>query len=314
MRANLSTASRTGLAVALIVPLTASALAENFKAKAEFKDCDSCPTMVVLPPGSFTMGSQKNETINHDEEPRHDVIFNRPFAVGKFHVTVYQFETFVNATGYDAGSSCWVQEGGTWKEKKGYSWRRPGYPQTGDHPVACVNWNDAMAYAAWVSQQTGKRYRLLTEAEWEYAARGQTTSGDYPKYFFGESVVDMCRYGNVADRSLKNETGDDDNSRYLDCSDGAVYTSPVGSYSANDFGLYDMHGNLPQWVADCYHDSYKGAPKDGSAWISGNCRLRVLRGDSWNSNPGSLIDASRGKGTPEVRGVAGFRLARTLNP
>jgi formylglycine-generating enzyme required for sulfatase activity len=286
------------------------------KAKDEFRECETCPPMVVVPAGSFTMGSPASEEGRHHQEgPQHDVKIAKPFAVGKFQVTVDEFNRFVMETGYYAGSSCYSWNGAEWEKTRGLSWRSPGFSQTGSHPAACLSWNDATAYAAWLSKKTGEPYRLLTEAEWEYAARGRTGPGSYPRYFFGDAEKQMCSYGNGADESMKQEVSVSSSWLVFPCSDGYAYTSPVGSFAPNAFGLYDMLGNVWQFVEDCYHDSYSGAPKDGSAWITGDCSQRVRRGGSWYYGPDYLRAAHRYAHSPVNRSaVNGFRLARTLTP
>jgi len=286
------------------------------KPKDVFKECVNCPEMVVVPSGSFTMGSPASEPERWDKEgPQHQVTIGKAFAVGRFHITRDEFAVFVSETGYDAGSKCWSFEGGKWEELPNWSWRNPGYDQTGSHPVACVNWNDAEAYAKWLSKKTGKAYRLLSESEWEYAARGQSSPGSYPRYFFGDDEKDMCRYGNVADQTAKQKISGSKDWTVFSCSDGYAYTSPVGSFRPNAFGLYDMHGNLWQWVEDCYSDSYSAAPNDEAAKTTGDCNLRVLRGGSWVDSPRGLRAAYRSRDNPVNRSYfSGFRLARTLTP
>jgi formylglycine-generating enzyme required for sulfatase activity len=182
------------------------------------------------------------------------------------------------------------------------SWRSPGFAQNGTHPVVCVNWDEAKAYADWLAKKTGKPYRLLSEAEWEYAARGRTSPGAYPRFWFGDDERDLCRYGNFADQKV--------GSQDAPCNDGYDYTSPAGHYAPNAFGLYDMFGNAWQWTADCYHDSYNGAPLDGSVWTSGSCG-HVIRGGSWYNHPGAFRAANRGR---DAGGddTTGFRVARML--
>ena len=183
----------------------------------------------------------------------------------------------------------------------------PGFAQSGSHPAVCLSWGDAKAYVAWLTRKTGKTYRLLTQAEWEYAARAGTTS----RYFFGDDDRDLWRYGNGADQTAKSKIAGSENWPFAPCSDGYAYTAPAGSFLPNAFGLYDVHGNAGQWLEDCYHDSYVGAPSDGSAWTSGDCRNRVLRGGSWT--PISPRAAFRGRSFPHDRyNNFGFRLARTL--
>ena len=220
----------------------------------------------------------------------------------------------MTATGYDTGSTCDDWNGTAWESKAGRSWRDPGYIQAGSHPAVCLSWNDTQAYVKWLSDKTGRDYRLLSEAEWEYAARGQTQPGNYPRYFFGDHPeVKFCDYGNGADQAAQKEIAWAKSLSVLLCSDGYAYTSPVGSFMPNAFGLFDMLGNVWQWVADCYNDTYAGAPKDGRAWTEGGCEDRVVRGGSWGSLSKSLRAANRRRFFPYVRmNDFGFRLARVL--
>jgi formylglycine-generating enzyme required for sulfatase activity len=286
------------------------------KLKDTFKECEKCPEMVVVPAGSFTMGSPGGEVGRFaDEGPQRTVMIGKPFAVGKFHVTVDQFAAFVAETKYDAGSKCWTFEEGKGEERSGRSWRNPGFTQAGSHPAVCMNWNDAKAYVDWLARKTGKAYRLLTEAQWEYTARAQTQPGAYPRYSFGNDEEDLCRYSNGADQTAKSSIAGWKDWTVAPCNDGYAYTSPVGSFAANGFGLYDMQGNAWQWTEDCYHDSYAGAPSDGSAWTTGDCSPRVFRGGAWESGPWSLRAADRYGNTPDGRSnFLGFRVGRTLTP
>jgi formylglycine-generating enzyme required for sulfatase activity len=272
--------------------------------------------MVVVPPGSFTMGSPASENErDSDEGPQHTVTIAKPFAVAKFHVRVDQFAAFVAETGYDARSKCLTFEGGKYEERSNRSWRNPGFAQGGSHPAVCVNRNDAKAYVDWLARKTGKPYRLLTEAEWEYAARARTEPGTYPRYVFGDDEADLCHYGNGADQTAKSRIAAAKDWTVAPCTDGYAYTSPVGSFAANAFGLYDMQGNAWQWTEDCYHDSYDGAPSDGGAWTTGDCGRRVVRGGSWSDYPVFLRSASRIWCTTEFRFYdLGFRVGRTVTP
>jgi len=275
-----------------------------------FKECDMCPELVVVPTGSFTMGSPASEKGRGDNEgPQHPVTIAHPLAVGKFHVTVDQFAAFVKATGFDAGSSCWVWNGSRGEEQTGLSWRNPGFAQEGTHPAVCLNWNDTKAYVGWMSRKTGKNYRLLSESEFEYAARG----GSSTRYFFGDDEAQMCRYANGADKTAQATIPGISDWRVVPCSDGYAYTSPSGSFTANSFGLYDMHGNAWSWVEDCYHDSYEGAPADGSAWTSGDCSRRVVRGGSWFYVPRNLRAAFRDWYSFYRSNLVGFRVVRTFD-
>ncbi|HUD85966.1 MAG TPA: SUMF1/EgtB/PvdO family nonheme iron enzyme [Xanthobacteraceae bacterium] len=263
------------------------------KPKDTFKECADCPQMVVVPGGSFIMGSPASELRRDpDEGPQHAVTIVREFAVDSVPVTVDQFSAFAKATGYDAGSKCWTWEDGKSAERDSRSWRNPGFAQTGTHPVVCLNWNDAKAYAEWLSKMTGKDYRLLTEAEYEYATRAGTTTA-YP-------------WGNDIGKNNANCNGC--GSKWDD-----KQTAPVGSFAANGFGLYDMVGNVEEWTEDCWHDSYNGAPAVGSAWTNGDCNHRVVRGSSWGDTPVNLRSASRNRATPDHRvDDLGFRVGRTL--
>ena len=277
-----------------------------------FRDCEACPEMVVVPAGSFVMGSPASEEGRFDNEgPQHRVTISRPLAVGRYEVTRGEFARFVSATGRSTGGSCWAKENGEWEERAGFGWRSPGYRQTDRDPAVCVNWDDARAYARWLSRETGQGYRLLSESEWEYAVRAGTRSSRW----WGDGEAGQCAHANGVDRDLKR--------RYSDwrwtvasCSDGHVHTAPAGSFSANGFGLHDMSGNVWEWVEDCWHDSYAGAPSDGRAWTTGgNCSRRVIRGGSWIIGSRDLRSAIRYRYDTGNRIYdSGFRVARTLAP
>jgi formylglycine-generating enzyme required for sulfatase activity len=239
----------------------------------------------------------------------------RAFAVGKFDVTRDEFAAFVKDTGYDAGSKCYSLININLLDD-GHSWRDPGFPQTGSHPAVCVNWADAQAYVKWLSAKTGAAYRLLSEAEWEYAARGRTEPGNYPRYFFGDSEGDFCKYGNGADQTAKAQVPAASGWTVAPCSDGYAYTSPAGAFKPNAFGLYDMHGNVWQWVQDCYDkNAYSHASGDVSPSESAECGQRVIRGGSWYYDPRVLRAAVRVNDVPSDRDYdLGFRVARTLRP
>jgi formylglycine-generating enzyme required for sulfatase activity len=243
---------------------------------ASFRECaKDCPEMVVVPAGEFVMGSPANEKgRNRNEGPQHKVSFTKPFAVSKFEVTFEQWDACVavGGCGYyrpaDAG------------------WGRA------TRPVMYVGWEDARNYVAWLSKMTGQTYRLLSEAEWEYAARAGTQTA----YSWGDDIGKG-------------------NANCVGCGsqwDGRE-TAPVGSFAANAFGLYDMHGNVYEWVEDCYHISYIGAPTDGSPWTAGDCITHVTRGGSWHPYPPGVRSALRSNNSPVYRFThTGFRVARTL--
>ncbi len=272
-----------------------------------FRDCPECPEMVVVPYGSFMMGSSSWEYAG----PRHRVTIPKPFAIGKHEVTRREFGAFVRMTGRDMDSGCYIYDG-KWKKDAARSWRDPGFSQTNLDPVVCVNWDDAKAYVAWLSDKTGERYRLLSEAEWEYAARGWTRTSRY----WGDDTLAQCTHANGADGTLKKQYSNWRGGHGVaSCRDGFVHTAPAGSFSTNGFGLHDVLGNVWEWVVDCWNARYAGAPLDGRAWTNGDCSRRVLRGGSWSSDPLSLFSAIRGKLGYGLRfNTSGFRVARTLGP
>jgi len=279
-----------------------------------FKECDKCPEMVVVPAGAFSMGTRQGLPGNEpDEWPEHTVTFAHPFAVGKFEVTVDQFAAFVTETGYATGPTCDVFTDFKYQERSDRSWRNPGFAQSGNHPVVCLSWDDARAFVNWLTKKTGREYRLPTEAEWEYAARALTTPVWHSRWFFGDDAREMCRYGNAADETTKRVVFGSHGGTIFPCNDGYANTAPVGTFLPNPFGLYDMHGNAMEWVEDCYHETYAGAPSDGTAWLTGECGRRVLRGGSWFDAPGNARAAYRhwSKASDRSNGL-GFRVARSL--
>jgi len=272
-----------------------------------FRDCAECPELVWLPPGRFTMGSPASEEGRDDDEGlQREVRIGYPLAVGVYEVTRGQYAAFVRATGRSEGGSCFTYEDGKLEDRSGRGWRNPGFSQDDRHPVVCVNWDEAVAYAAWLSGQTGERYRLLSEAEWEYAARAGTTSARW----WGSSGNAACGNANVHDRTSK--ARNNFAWQHHECDDGFAQTAPVGSFNANGFGLRDMLGNVWEWVGDCWNDNYVGAPSDGSVHTSGDCGRRVLRGGSWDDGPRFVRAANRYRYVSGLRySYAGFRVART---
>ena len=286
-----------------------------------FRDCTGCPEMVVIPAGKFMMGSPEGEEERFENEgPRHEVTIPKPLAVGRYEVTRGEFALFVSETGHDMTRGCLFgligRPGTRWSRDDDLSWQNPGYSQTDRHPVTCVSWLDAKAYVDWLSRKTGKRYRLMSEAEWEYAARAGTETSRY----WGDDKAAQCSHANGRDQTAKE--------RYygswmgpwkgVSCRDGSVHTSVVGKYGANNFGLSDMMGNVHELLEDCVHQSYVGAPADGSAWIHGGvCERRIIRGSSYTASPWGLRSAFRVRwGVRIVSRAArrGFRVARTLAP
>jgi len=307
---------------AFVAPLHAVAQA-FLQPGAVFQDCPDCPRMVVISAGEFTMGSPASEAgRDADEGPQRRVAIAGPFALGRNEVTVAQFRRFADKTGYktDAERNTHAQGcfGFNFADtsatkvdwQPGKSWRDPGFEQADSHPVVCVSWNDARAYAQWLAKKTVQRYRLPTEAEWEYAARAGTTTARY----WAEDPLQACRFANVGDTSTFKtwRFGSDQNPPHQ-CNDGHYFTAPAGSYAPNRFGLYDMLGNAWEWTEDCWNANYNGAPSDGSAWLTGDCSQRVVRGGSWVNHPRLVRAALRNRNTSDLRNAFnGFRLARTL--
>ena len=207
--------------------------------------CAACPEMVVISSGSFQMGSPGSESGRYDYEgPVHRVSICSKFALGKYEVTRGQYAAFVRDTGRGTGDGCRYWTGTEVKFGPSISWRETGYSQTDSHPVTCVNWEDAKAYAMWLSRKTGKSYRLPSEAEWEYAARAGTTAARY----WGSSSGQAYSHENVNDRTAKRVNNFPWDAH--DCDDGHGQTSPVGRFRSNSYGLYDVLGNVLEWVED----------------------------------------------------------------
>jgi formylglycine-generating enzyme required for sulfatase activity len=289
-----------------------------------FQDCRICPVMVVVPPGGFRMGFDGGEP-GRDEGPARYVSIGYSFAVGRFEVTQAQFAAFVTETHYETRGGCQVWEG-EWRNPQDADWTNPGYGRIpfDDEPVACVSWDDAIAYVSWLSRRTGDRYRLLSEAEWEYAARAGTTT----EYFWGpaspselDSAVEAdpgarstaCDFANVFD-----ETGAQTSAFKwppFRCDDHYGRAAPVGSFRPNAFGLYDMIGNVWEWLEDCYEMPYPKGPVDGSPVEerSGECARRTARGGSWITRPSRQRVTFRGRDPPAtLYSFFGFRVARDL--
>lgn len=258
-----------------------------------FKECDVCPEMVVVPAGSFIMGSPATEAMRDSDEAQHPVTIARPFAVGRFEVTFAQWNACVSAGGCAPPEAMY-----------------PSPPDEGygrdDHPVINVSWQDAKRYVRWLNRRVGgNAYRLLSEAEWEYAARGRAngTANDTP-YPWGPTAsheyanygTDQCCPGLASGR------------------DQWVNAAPVGSFPANAFGISDMHGNVSEWVEDCYVADNAALTREGAAnTIQGCSSYRVLRGGGWYGNSENLRSAERERITPTLRySFMGFRLARTV--
>ena len=275
------------------------------------------PAMVVIPRGSFQMGSpQRGRVQASAEQPQHEVTLARGFALARAEVTVGEFRAFVRSSGYVpdsdrlGGASVYDETNGRMQSRPGVDWQDDyaGQRAKSDDPVVNVSWNDAHAYAQWLSKRTGKRYRLATEAEYEYAERGGTTT----QYWWGDGAPTGM---------VENLTGSGDRSpahrswanAFKNYSDNYWGPAPVMSFQPNPFGLYDIDGNVSEWVEDCWHENYVRAPTDGSAWVNPGCDERVIRGGSWGSAPDQDRSAFRmGAAADSRSGRVGFRVARDL--
>jgi formylglycine-generating enzyme required for sulfatase activity len=308
------------VAIALSGAAAAPSEAQPMRAGQMFRDCSDCPEMVVVPAGSFTMGSSAADTTQvlksvpfyaggmaraatATEQPDHRVTIARPFALGKYLVTRGEFAAFVHETGYLIPTGdCFISINLSYRKLAGAGWEHPGFPQTERDPVLCVSWQDAEAYVGWLngklrgpasaSTKGSGPYHLPREAEWEYAARAGTQTARWWGDAIGAGNADCKGCGSQWDNKR---------------------TAPVGSFRPNPFGLYDMLGNAWEWTADCWNDSYEAAPEDGTSWTTGDCWKRVARGGDWENQPWVLRSAARTKfDTLEVANFVGFRVAKAL--
>jgi len=291
-----------------------------------FKDHVHGPEMVVVPAGSFMMGSPSSEVrwsgYDGREEPQHKVTIAKPFAVGRHAITRGNFTTFVDAAGHKIEGGAYVRndkyrspegylmEDPVWAYDPKASWRNPRFIQDDSHSVVCINWWDANAFVTWLTKESGKIYRLLSEAEQEYAMRAGTTT----PFWWGSSIsVSKANYdGNYSYGGTDQMYGGSDQK---DTNRGK--TVPVDNFEPNPWGLYQVHGNVWEWTEDCWHDTYNGAPTDGSAWTKActNGSRRVVRGGSWCDAPVNLRSAYRREYTSSQRfDYFGFRVGRTLTP
>ena len=275
------------------------------RANREFQECSDCPQMVAIPAGKFIMGSPAAEPGRFDSESPQHLVSVQAFALGKYDVTTEQFLTFLRQSGYQP-APCDPILGLSWRTTiRGLAYA-PGESDPPLEPATCLNWNDAQAYISWLNgkvrslpsaaKQRAGPYRLPSEAEWEYAARAGTTTARWWGEAIGQGKANCNGCGSRWDNEL---------------------IAPVGSFGSNSFGLYDMLGNVWEWVEDCWNENYVGAPTDGSAWLKGDCTKRVMRGGSWSNMPVFVRSAARSRanaagGDFDYSSYAGFRVARTL--
>ena len=264
--------------------------------------------MVVIPAGSFVMGSPASEPGRFEdaEGPQHTVAIGRSFAISRTPITRAEYEVFARPTRRSLPGACASMSAeGRWVGTPGLSWNNPGFNQTAEHPVVCISWHDARAYGEWLTEMTGRTYRLLSEAEYEYIARAGSTTA----FAWGASGAQMCAFANGFDASAARAHPDWGTAA---CDDGYVYTAPVRAFPANAFGVFGAVGNVFQWTEDCFVEGgYAGAPADGSARTMDGCELRVIRGGSWLNSPRGLRAAMRDRDRPGDRYTnVGLRVAR----
>ena len=245
--------------------------------------------MVVLPAGTFTMGTPADEVGREpDEGPLHDVTFAKPFAMSRFQITAGEWDSYVRQTGVK------IADGDTRPGRECIA-SKPRYPQGPRQPAVCMDMDDIKHYVAWLSKKTGQQYHMVSESQREYAARAGST-GPFPFPFDEGKGYSIAQHANTYGPA-----------------DGYSYSSPVGSYPPNAFGMYDMHGNVYERVADCYHADYIGAPTDGSAWVEPTCELYQIRGNDWGEAPVFSRSGNRNNIYPQTRGDwIGFRVVRDL--
>jgi formylglycine-generating enzyme required for sulfatase activity len=296
MRASLPSALMS-LAALLFMGATALSSASAATPGETIQDCEQCPELIVIPPGTFKMGQSRMSGGGEYEQPVKTVTIAAPFAIGKFEVTYRQFATFVQYSGYaaDRDEKCGTVQEGVFGHRL-QDWDDPAYVPEDNFPAVCISWNAAKAYVDWLSRETGETYRLPSEAEWEYVGRAGTTT----PFWTGSSESSLRGTANCAPEL---------------CGDAHAQVAPVGSFPTNAFGVHDMTGNLSEWVADCFHETYDGAPANGAARQDGACAERTYRGGNWqNKTSYDLRSAARGRQDPENRwSHFGFRIVRDVN-
>lgn len=276
------------------------------------RDCEHCPEMVMIPAGTAILGASADDPFRSpDELPERRIVIREAFAVSRYEVTRDQYEAFVRATNRPVGGDCLTDRVklGDWQYDAGTTFRDPGFSQAGNHPVACVNWDEAQAYVAWLNSQTDRGYRLLTEVEWEYVARGgDALNHVYP---WGNDQAKGCTSANASDQTMQAKYAGVDKSGYkvfdpMECADGWLNTSPVGSLAPNGFGVYDIIGNVAEWIEDCYSASREP--------VEGTCAKRLIKGGSWGTLAHNVRIAERIAYPAKHRDDSiGIRVARTLS-
>ncbi|NUG51866.1 formylglycine-generating enzyme family protein [Acinetobacter lactucae] len=311
-----------------LASLTNTNIDQSTLAKSKFKDCSDsfCPEMTVIPAGSFLMGGNINEQEQQNvpaqsrpyELPQHLVQVEKPFAMSTYETTIAEFQAFQKETGWEVeGCRNWETRNGVFNMwyRDDLNPNNSGMNQTSQDPVVCVRREDGREFAKWLSKKTGQTYRLPTEVEWEYAARAGTTTA----YYWGDdlNLDQACKYANVLDPSTAAALPQTSGWSLFKCTDGYAFTSPVGKFLPNNFGLYDMSANAREWVDDCWHSNYENAPSVNRRWgeeNNGQCNFPVLRGGAWIYNTYNVRTAYRNAYvTSQARSIMwGFRLVREI--
>ena len=310
-----------GLGLMAARPATAVPAAPAAPSTASFTDCAGCPEMATIPAGSATLGSTADERrragiiplFGNREGPPFQVTFAKPFAIGRKEITRAQYRVFVEATKRPDPGMCGVHESKTdsWAPRPGFNWRKPGFEQADDHPVVCIAYDDAAAYANWLGARTGKPYRLPSDAEWEYAARGGTGT----MWYWGDVPEDGCKQANLLSAGTVARLGFPNSlAGRLVCSGQRSFTVPAGSTPPNPFGLFDMAGNAFEWAADCNSPDNRDARHDGTPRAAGDCARHYLKGGAFHTPYWLTRPAVRGAPlASDIRMFAvGFRVARSL--
>lgn len=286
-----------------------------------FRDCANCPTMVTIPAGEFTMGASPAEEaaeavpqeLRGRSTPLTRIRFATAFAIGQAPVTRAEYARFLTATGHRPDKGCWhlTENADDWTitERAELTWQSPGFPQTDTDPAVCVSWEDAQAYVKWISAQAGHAYRLPSEAEWEYAARGGIIG---PRWWPG-GLDAACKFANVRDGSLADKIDLERDVTFFPCKDGYAFTSPVTAFPANPFGLLDALGNVWNWTADCWMEDLNGYTANPDLRSRATCPYRVMRGGSWLRFPWLVRAGNRIRFPGRYRlSDVGFRVARPM--
>ncbi len=294
---------------------------ESIKQKDQknFTDCKGCPEMVIIPSGTVFIGSYEEEIGRRKgERNRIKATINKPFAMAKNEVTLGQYRMFMEETKYKSKEAFYKGEplvGCNYYDGKSYgyvaehNWKNPGYPQRETDPVVCVSWSDADAYAKWLSKKTGRKYRVPSTVEFEYASRAGSSS----PWYWGTDPSVACEYANIGDKAFANKFP---SRASFPCNDGYVYTTKVGRFKPNKFGLYDMVGNAWEWTNDCFQNDLTNAPIDGSSWTDNTddaCTWRTPKGGSWISGISWSRSAVRSRDGANYRSfMLGFRVAAEI--